>query len=49
MNIHLEAIVRAMGIFAWVFVASRWAAESVPTYDTALCMVAAIMGVFLAR
>tara|TARA_R110002074_G_scaffold186561_1_gene351885 strand:- start:1407 stop:1556 length:150 start_codon:yes stop_codon:yes gene_type:complete len=49
MNQHLEAVVRALGIFSWVFVASGWAAKSAPTYDTALVMLAAIMGVFLAR
>lgn len=49
MNQHVEAIIRALGIFSWVFVAAGWAAKSAPTYDTALVMVAVIMGVLLAR
>jgi len=49
MNQHAEAIIRALGIFAWVFVAAGWAVKSAPTYDHTLVLVAVIMGVVLAK
>ena len=49
MKDHLEAWARALGVFSGVYIASRWASKSTPTYDQWLMGFAAILGVLLSR
>ena len=46
---HVESFARAFGVFSAAFIATRWASKSSPFYDTWLIMIAAILGVLLAR
>jgi len=49
MQDHIESFARAFGIFSAAFVATRWASKSAPAYDTMLILIAAMLGVLLAR
>jgi hypothetical protein len=45
MNIHLESILRSIGIFLSVFFTLQWGNNSKPKYDTyvmILCVISAI-------
>jgi hypothetical protein len=46
---HVESFARAFGVFMSVYFTSKWADKSAPSYDTWLIMIAAILGVLLAR
>lgn len=49
MKDHIESVARAFGVFSGVFIATRWSADSKPTYDTMLMLFAAILAIILAR
>ena len=49
MKVHIESVARAFGVFSGVFIATRWSANSKPTYDTMLMLFAAVLAVLLAR
>ena len=48
MNIYLEMILRALGVFLGVFFTVGWGRKSKPEFDVFLIIFAVVMGVFLA-
>ena len=48
MNIYLEILLRALGVFLGVFFTVGWGRKSKPEFDVFLIIFAVVMGVFLA-
>jgi predicted membrane chloride channel (bestrophin family) len=48
MNIYLEILLRALGVFLGVFFTVGWGRKSKPEFDVFLIIFAVVMGIFLA-
>jgi hypothetical protein len=48
LNVHLEAIMRILGLFITTFFTTKWSkGTNPPMYDVPLSIIAAILAIFL--
>ena len=47
MNIHLEMILRLVGLFITVYFTTKWTIKSDPTFDSLLSIFIVLIAVFL--
>jgi hypothetical protein len=47
MNVHIEAVLRSIGVFLAVFFGIKWAEMSEPEYDTGMMITGIVIAILL--